>query len=120
MATLSNAAFGSRHIERGDVQTLGPELDPRYTDDGAVALTIQDARKARTFLDTKQWNLHWRESDVLFQSPRTNQAFEGSTVARANVSRFTVAKHVNSLVPSMKSGIFYELPPFLIRPRPST
>ena len=107
-------------IEESDVQLMGPELDPKYTDDAAVALTIQDARKARTFLDNKQWNLHWREADVLYQSPRTNQAFEGSTVARANISQFTVAKHVNSLVPAMKSGIFYETPPFLIRPRPST
>jgi hypothetical protein len=107
-------------IEEDDVELGGPLLDPKYTDDAAVALTIQDARKARIFLDQKQWNLHWREADVLFQSPRTNQAFEGSTVSKANVSRFTVAKHVNSLVPAMKSGIFYEMPPFLIRPRPST
>ena len=120
MGTLTGASYGSRIIEESDVQLMGPELDPKYTDDAAVALTIQDARKARTFLDNKQWNLHWREADVLYQSPRTNQAFEGSTVARANISQFTVAKHVNCLVPAMKSGIFYETPPFLIRPRPST
>jgi hypothetical protein len=99
---------------------MEPGLDPKYTDDAAVQLVIQDARKARTFLDNKQWNLHWRESDVLYQSPRSNQSFEGSTVARANVSRFSVAKIVNSLVPGMKGGIFYETPPFLIRPRPAT
>lgn len=117
---LSRSVNGSNIIEESDVQIMGPGLDPRYTDDAAVELVIQDARKARTFLDSRQWNLHWRESDVLYQAPRTNQSFEGSTVARANVSRHTVAKHVNSLVPSMKSGIFYEMPPFLIRPRPAT
>jgi len=110
---------GSEQITQADVE-LVPLLDPLYTDDAAVELTIQDARKARVFLDQKQWNLNWREADVLFQSPRTNQSFEGSTVARANVSRFTVAKHTNSLVPAMKTGIFYEMPPFLIRPRPAT
>lgn len=111
---------GSQRIEPADVELLGPLLDPKYTDDAAVELTIQDARRARTFLDQKQWNLFWREADVLYQSPRTNQSFEGSTTARANISRFTVAKHVNSLVPAMKTGIFYETPPFLIRPRPAT
>lgn len=110
---------GSEQIKQGDVE-LVPLLDPLYTDDAAVELTIQDARKARTYLDQKQWNLNWRESDTLYQSPRTNQSFEGSTVARANVSRFTVAKHTNSLVPAMKTGIFYENPPFLMRPRPAT
>jgi hypothetical protein len=119
MTELANTVNGSQRINKDDV-VLVPLLDPRYTDDAAVQLVIQDARKARTYLDQKQWNLHWREADVLFQSPRTNQSFEGSTTARANISRFTVAKHVNSLVPGMKSGIFYEMPPFLIRPRPAT
>lgn len=120
MATLSGMVNGAQRIEPGDVELLGPLLPPKYTDDAAVQLTIQDAARARVYLDQKQWNLHWRESDVLFQSPRTNSSFEGSTVARANISRFTVAKHVNSLVPAMKGGIFYEMPPFLVRPRPAT
>ena len=120
MSTLPGLTNGNKRIEKSDVTPQGPGLDPKYTDDAAVELVLEDARKARTFLDNKQWNLYWRESDVLYQAPRTNQSFEGSTVARANISRFTVAKHVNSLVPSMKSGIFYETPPFLIRPRPAT
>lgn len=121
MATLAGAVSGSQIIRKEDIVYQGePLLDPRYTDHGAVQLVIQDARRARTFIDQKQWNLYWRESDVLMQSPRTNQAFEGSTVARANISRFTVAKLVNALVPAMKSGVFYETPPFIIRPRPAT
>jgi len=120
MATLPGTVNGAEIIEREDVDPQGPLLDPKYTDDAAVQLTIQDLQRSKTYLDQKQWNLHWREADVLYQSPRTNQSFEGSTVARANISRFTVAKHVNSLVPAMKSGIFYETPPFLLRPRPAT
>lgn len=120
MSELNGAVNGSARIEQKDTEPQGPMLDPKYTDDAAVSLVIQDTQRANTFLDQKQWNLYWRESDVLYQAPRTNQSFEGSTVARANISRFTVAKHVNSLVPAMKSGIFYEQPPFLIRPRPAT
>jgi hypothetical protein len=118
MATLPGMVNGSDQLLPQD--WTGNPLTGRYTDDAAVSVTVQDAARARVFLDQKQWNLHWREADVLYQAPRTNQAFEGSTVARANVSRFTVAKHVNSLVPAMKSGIFYEMPPFLVRPRPAT
>ena len=117
---LPGKVNGAQNIEKTDVVEQGPLLDPRYTDDGAVELVIQDAARARTFLDQKQWNLHWREADILYQSPGTNHTFEGSTVTRANINRFTVAKHVNSLVPAMKSGIFYEMPPFVIRPRPAT
>jgi hypothetical protein len=120
MSQLANQVNGSQQIERADFTAEGPELDPRYTDDGAVQLVIQDTQRASTFLEKKQWNLFWREADVLYQSPRTNTTFEGSTVARANVSRFTVAQHVNALVPTMKNGIFYENPPFMMRPRPST
>lgn len=119
MATLARSVNGSQAIRKEDVQPQGPLLDPQYTDDAAVQLTIQDMQLGATYLDQKQWNLFWRESDVLYQSPRTNQLFEGSTVARANISRFTVAQHVNSLTPTIKNGIFYENPPFLLRPRPA-
>jgi hypothetical protein len=63
--------------------------------------------------------MHWNESDVLYQSPRGSGNFEGSVVARANVSRFTVARQVNTLAPMIESGLFYETPPFVIRPRPN-
>ena len=91
MEELSDLVNGASRIREADVELRGPTLPARYTDEAAVSLVIQDAERAQTFLDQKQWNLHWRESDVLFQSPRTNQSFEGSTVARANISRFTVA-----------------------------
>lgn len=102
------------NITRDDIVIQGPTLAPRYTDEGATKLVVQDAERAETFIDQRQWNLHWREADVLFQSPRGYEARDG----KARVSRFDVANIVNSLVPSMKSGIFYETPPFIIRPRP--
>jgi hypothetical protein len=118
LAMTDRAVRGSQQIRKDEVKPQGPTLAPKYTDDAAVKLTIQDAGRGKTTLDQRQFNLHLREADVLFQSPRTNSNFEGSTVSRANISRFTVAKHTNSLVPTMKAGIFYETPPFVIRPRP--
>ena len=119
MSELSAGKSGADRITADDVETQGPTLDPKYTDEGAIKLVTGDAERAKNFLELKQWNLHWREADILYQSPRTAGQFEGSTVARANVSRFTVAKHVNSLVPGMQEGIFYEKPPFVMRPRPA-
>jgi hypothetical protein len=118
MATLPGSETVPLKIDRDDLETFAPVLEARYTDEGAIKLVEGDVARAQAYLDQKQWNLHWRESDVLYQSPRTNAQFEGSTVARANISRFTVASYTNSLVPGMKAGIFYEKPPFVIRPRP--
>lgn len=119
MSDLPGGITVAEQIVATDVQLEKPTLAPKYTDEGAIKLVIGDLERAADYLENKQWNLHWRESDILMQSPRTFTTFEKSTVTRANVSRFTVAKHVNSLVPGMKDGIFYEKPPFLIRPRPS-
>ena len=103
-------------IEPGEVKTQGPMLDPKYTDDGACKLVVQDADKAVAWMDNKQWALHWRENTNLYQSPRTYRVWNDG----ASVSRFTVANICNSLVQPMQGGIFYETPPFQIRPRPTS
>lgn len=104
----------SGNIEASDVTPQGPKLAAKYTNNAAITLTVNDAERAQNALDQKQWNLHLRESDVLYQAPRSYNATNG----RAQVSRFKVASIVNSLVPTMKAGLFYENPPFVIRPRP--
>jgi hypothetical protein len=119
MSELKNALPTEGKITPSEVKLQGPTLDPKYTDSGVAKLVVGDMTRARAFQEQKQWAMHWNESDVLYQSPRGNANFEGSVVARANVSRFTVAKHVNSLSPMIESGLFYENPPFVIRPRPA-
>lgn len=106
----------SDKIEASEVKLQGPTLDPKYTDDGACKLVVQDADKAAAWMDNKQWALHWRENTNLYQSPRSYRVWNDG----ASVSRFTVASICNSLVQPMQSGIFYETPPFLIRERPSS
>lgn len=100
--------------------TINAGRPAEYTDMAALKLVVQDAARTDAWLAEKQWSLHWRETDILYQSPRNLSAWEGTTVTRANVSRFTVASHVNSIQPQMMSGIFYEDPPFVLRPRPRT
>ena len=98
-----------------------------YTSDGSLvstedelALVVQSAVDAEQFVEQKQWNLLWRDADMLAQSPRPMTMYENSYVLEPNVTDFTVSKITNSLVPQFYKGIFYENPPFISRPRPGT
>src|ERR1035441_3248346 len=85
---------------------------------GELSLVITSAQAARDFLNNKQWNLLWRDADLLFQAPRPMTVYENTYVLEPNVQRFTVAKIVNSVVPQLYKGLFYDDPPMILRPRP--
>ena len=85
---------------------------------GELALVTQSAQTARDFLQNKQWNLLWRDADLLFQAPRPMTVYENTYVLEPNVQRFTVAKICNSVVPQLYKGLFYDDPPMMLRPRP--
>ncbi len=98
----------------------GPAPDPKYTDAAALSIVVQDYEAASSWLNDRLWVMHWRETDTLYQSPRTQAVFENSTVTRSNVSRFNVAKQVNSIAPAIAGAIFSDKVPFDIHPRPRT
>jgi hypothetical protein len=83
-----------------------------------VALVVGCAGKAEKFIQDKQYALMWRDSDLLFQSPRPISVFENTYILEPNVQRFTVAKVVNAIVPQLYKGLFYTDPPMVLRPRP--
>lgn len=83
-----------------------------------VALVIGSATKAEQFIQNKQYSLLWRDADLLYQSPRPMSVYENTYILEPNVQRFTVAKVVNSIVPQLYKGLFYEDPPMVLRPRP--
>jgi len=108
-------------VRAKDVETPGSSLPPKYTDEAALSIVVQDYERASAWLEDRRWPLDWTSSDILYQSPRMLGVFEGSGVTRANVSRFTVAKQVNSLAPAITGAIFFnDATPFEIRPRPNT
>lgn len=120
-ATLIPESNWSQPVFADDVTTPpDPALPARYTDEAVLSIVVQDYVAASTWLENRRWPLQWTESDLLYQSPRTLAVFENSTVTRANVSRFTVAKQVNSLAPALTGAIFSDATPFEIRPRPSS
>ena len=95
----------------------GGELE---TLDADVALVVGAATQAEAWLTSKQWALLWRDSDMLYQSPRPMEVYENTYILAPNVQRFTVAKTVNSIIPQLYKGLFYEDPPMVLRPRPGT
>jgi hypothetical protein len=88
-------------------------------DSEALKICVQDAITAESWLQSNYWSLRWREADALYQSPPGILMWEGTTVPRANVNRFVVAETVNSIHPQIMNGLFYESPPFVLRPRPN-
>ena len=120
-STLIPDGVWSDPVVPGDVQTPTGTVvaDAKYTDPAVLSIVVQDYQQASAWLTDRLWVLHWRESDTLYQSPRTQAQFENSTVSRSNVSRFNVATQVNSLAPAIAGAIFSDDIPFEIRPRPN-
>lgn len=94
--------------------------DQIWGNDPALKLVVQDALRAENFASTKAWVMQWPAASTLYQSPYTAQYWEGTQSERANVPFFTVATAVNSLVPQIINGLFYDDPPFMIQKRPGT
>lgn len=99
--------------------TTAPPIPPKYTDAAVLSIVVKDFNRASSWLENRRWPLNWSESDLLYQSPRTLAVFENSSVTRANVPRFSVARQVNSLAPAIMGAVFSDPTPFDIRPRPS-
>jgi len=91
-----------------------------YNDSAAVKLVIDDAERVDTYLNIQQWANGWTMADLLYQSPATQSAFDGGNQGQASVPKYMVSNHISSIVPKVMEGIFYEEPPFLLRPRPNT
>ena len=91
-----------------------------FDDAAATKLVLDDVEYAENFLNVLQWAAGWSLADTLYQSPASASAFDGGNVAMANVPKFLLSNHISSIVPKITQSIFYEDPPFLLRPRPGT
>jgi hypothetical protein len=116
-------------LEKPPVDLYGP-LNPeaakealvtgKWGDQSALQMVVQDAVRAENFEAQKQWVMQWPTASTLYQSPFAARYWEGTQTERANVPLFVVATAVNSIVPQVLNGLFYENPPFLIQQRPGT
>ena len=85
----------------------------------AVKLVIDDTNTADNYINVQQWANGWTMADLLYQSPATQSAFDGGNQGQASVPKYMVSNHISAIVPKIMGGIFYEDPPFLLRPRPN-
>jgi hypothetical protein len=92
----------------------------QFNDAAAVKLVIDDTQAADNYINIEQWANGWTMADLLYQSPATQSAFDGGNVGQASVPKYMVSNHISAIVPKLMGGIFYEDPPFLLRPRPKT
>jgi hypothetical protein len=91
----------------------------QFNDEAAVALVLHDVEKADEYINIQQWANGWTMADLLYQSPASASAFDGGNSGQASVPKYMVSNHISAIVPKLMGGIFYEDPPFLLRPRPS-
>lgn len=98
-----------------------PDTDAwAFDDQAALKLVLDDESYSENYINVNSWASGWIFADSVYQSPQSVSAFEGGNVASANVPKFMVSNHISSIVPKLMSGIFYEDPPFLLRPMPGT
>ncbi|HZS43451.1 MAG TPA: hypothetical protein VFA52_04670 [Candidatus Paceibacterota bacterium] len=90
----------------------------QFSDRAALKLVLDDASLADNYANINQWASQWAQSLILLQSPQSAAAFDG--VFMSSVPKFTLSNHISSIVPKIMEGLFYEDPPFLLRPRPGT
>jgi hypothetical protein len=102
--------YAENFTSQGETKTVADDL----------ALVVGCAERSEAWIANKQWALMWRDADLLFQAPRPMSVYENTYVLEPNVQRFTVAKVVNSVVPQLYKGLFFEDPPMVLRPRPGT
>jgi hypothetical protein len=96
-------------------------LSPAEIEDSAAkSLVLNDARQTRSWITSRYFTTRWLEIDFLLQSPPSLRVWEGTQIPRANISKFTVAQFVHAINNKLISGLFYEDPPFKLRPRPGT
>lgn len=100
---------------------VDPKTDTiQFNDAAAVKLVLDDTNTADNYINIQQWANGWTMADLLYQSPATQSAFDGGNVGQASVPKFMVSNHLNSIVPKIMGGIFFDDPPFMLRPRPAT
>lgn len=91
-----------------------------FGDEAVLKIVIQDAERAETYEASKSWVAGWQAAQGLYQSPFTARYWEGTSTPRSSISFYTLATAVNSLVPQIMGGLFYDDPPFLMQERDAT
>src|SRR5579863_6718499 len=92
----------------------------KLDDATALRMVVQDTLTAENYTQTKSWVTGWVSTSNLYQSIYFPRYWEGTQSERANVPFYTIAGAVNSLLPTIMTGLFSDTPPFIVQPQPGT
>lgn len=104
-------------LEASDRQTdeAGVEI---WNDQAALKILEDHVNRCDSYMNLNQWAAGWAQTVILYQSPVSASAFKNG-VLRASVPSYTLSDHLSSITPKIVNGLFYEDPPFLLRPEPT-
>src|SRR5208337_4868379 len=91
-----------------------------YNDRAAVKIVLDDVRRADAYMNLLNWAAGWTQVLQIYQSPQGSSCFDGGCPSKAQVPKFTLSNHMAAILPKAMESLFYENPPFLLRPRPGT
>jgi len=110
---LENPVNASSPITQDEI-----EIGQSPKDTAALKLVCQQFERTEAWLQTKQWRLHWRTAQSLYDPIMSQKTWEGSDVPQSNVNIYTIASLIKSVEPQIISGLFSDDPPFELEPRP--
>jgi hypothetical protein len=108
----------NHEIVRKDVKFT--ETGYQYTDAAAVEITMRDMDTWFAYINATNWAARWTDADTLVQSPQSMSPWGQGVGTKACVPNFLLSNTLDAVVPKIVSGMTYEDPPFLLRPRPGT
>jgi hypothetical protein len=92
-----------------------------YDDEAACKLALQAVSDGEAWMNQQNWPAGWSNNYIVYQSPTSAGCFDGGNGnSSANVPNYLVSNLCDTNVPKVMGGLFYESPPFLLRPRPGT
>jgi hypothetical protein len=92
-----------------------------YEDSAALKIVLDDTSAGDAWMTQQNWPAGWSQSYQIYQSPTSTSCFDGGGGnATAHVPNYMVSNLCDANVPRIMSGLFYESPCFLLRPRPGT
>ena len=104
---------------QGTVQSF--QFDgPPTKDDLAIALVVQNTKRAEAYLESRLWMSEWRVAKGLYEAPVRQQYWRDTQVPRASNSFPLVAQHVRAVLDQTMPAVFPENVPFALEPNQGT
>ena len=113
---VAKATLTSEEVRGEDAKKT--ETGYLYPDAQALQLVIDDLKRCDAQANINVWAENWILADTLLQSPQNCNQLMGQT--KTNIPVFTLSNHLSAITPKIMEALFYENPPFLLRPRPGT